>query len=338
MPNLAKICILFCGGTIAMRVDPKSNALVPSTSTQELINLIPDLAAIAQVSTEYVTNVDSSNIMPRNWVEIARRIEKLYDQYDGFVVTHGTDTMAYTASALSFLLQGLSKPIIFTGSQRPLEDKLGSDARNNLIFATTFATLDIAEVCIFFGFELMRANRVRKFSQFDFDAFKSFNLPALGKIGLRPSLAEHRQKRSKRQLSNVVNLDKKVFLLKYFPGLDPHIISNVIDMGYAGIVIEGVGAGNLPSEVDFASAIKAALTRGVPVVMTTQCIVGAAEMHIYEVGKLIEQSGAISVLDMTCEAALSKLAWALTQSNDIIKISNLMRNCLVGEISSEILD
>lgn len=330
LPNL---CLLFCGGTIAMARDERSGALAPATDPHALLRRVPELASIASIDPVFITNVDSSNVMPQNWLAMARAVAERIDLYDGFVVTHGTDTMAYSASAASFLLQELSKPVVFTGSQTPIDGAVGSDARNNLIFAATFATLDIAEVCIFFGHELLRANRARKFSQFDYDAFKSFNLPPLGKIGLQPKLAEHHIRRAPRQLRTTVENDSKVFLLKYFPGLVPEIMDAVVGAGYHGIVIEGAGAGNLPTTPDFAAAIRRAGDQGVPVVVTTQCIVGSAEMHIYEVGKIAEQAGAISAHDMTSEAALTKLWWCLSQTRDLGQIRSLMQTNLAGEIT-----
>lgn len=335
MNKLPKLCLLVCGGTITMTIDPKNGTLVPSHAAEEIIKLVPELSAIAKIDTVFIANIDSTNVTPNIWFKTAKAIEQRIDQYDGFIVTHGTDTMAYSASALSFLLQGLSKPVIFTGSQAPITDSIGSDAKNNLLFSATFATQDIAEVCIFFGTELLRGNRTRKFSQFDFDAFKSFNLQPLGKIGIRPKLFEHCLKRNRKSLVPVLEMNKPVFLLKYFPGLQPEIIHKIIDSGYAGLVIEGVGDGNLPSQLDFASEIRAAAKRNVPIVVTTQCIVGAAEMYLYEVGKFAEQSGAISGLDLTPEAALTKLMWALTQTQDLAEIRRLIQTNLVGELSDK---
>jgi L-asparaginase type I len=316
-----------------MAKDPASGVLVPSETSSTLLAQVPELKEIADVEAVFVTNIDSSNVLPDLWVRLARLISDKAHAFDGFVVTHGTDTMAYTASALSFLLQGFGKPVVFTGAQMPIAEKFGSDARNNLVFATEFATLDVGEVSIFFGSDLLRANRSRKFSQFDFDAFKSFNCPPIGKIGIRPKLFDHRIRREAGRATAVANLEHKVFLLKYFPGLEPEIISRVVDSGYRGVVIEGVGAGNLPTVINFASEIRRATERGVPVVMTTQCIVGAAEMHIYEVGKLAERNGAISALDMTPEAALTKLMWCLCQTRDVAEIGKLMSRNLAGELS-----
>ncbi|MBX7143283.1 MAG: asparaginase [Oligoflexia bacterium] len=333
MTTSAKLCLLICGGTITMVQDPRTKTLVPSTEIAELTKQVPELASIAKIDSLFVTNIDSSNMLPDTWVRIAEIIVQRAEQYDGFVVTHGTDTMAYTASAMSFLLQGLGKPVVFTGAQMPISEEFGSDARNNLVFAATFATQDIGEVCIFFGAELLRANRARKFSQFDFDAFKSFNTPAIGKIGIRPKLAEHRIRRALPSRLATPHLEQSVYLLKYFPGMKASIIPLIIAQGFRGIVIEGVGAGNLPSVLDFAGEIKRATNSGVPVVMTTQCIVGAAEMYIYEVGKFAEQNGAISAFDMTPEAALTKLMWVLGQTSAIDDVRSLMQRNLAGEMS-----
>ena len=316
-----------------MTHDLETGVLVPST-LDDLFALVPELQTIATFDRVFITDIDSTNMTPALWVTIAKAIAERIDDYDGFVITHGTDTMAYTASALSFLLQGLSKPVILTGAQMPLNDLHGSDAHNNLVFAGRFATEDVAEVAIFFGTELLRGNRARKFSQFDFDAFKSFNIPAIGKIGIRPKLADHRVRRAPRRLLPVVPKLAPVFLLKYFPGMGPEIFAEIVKLKYRGIVIEGVGAGNLPSAPEFQRAIRNVVKKGIPVVMTTQCIVGAAEMFIYEVGKIAEQCGAISALDMTPEAALTKLAWVLTQTKKLPEIKAAMQRSLVGEVGS----
>ncbi|MDZ4786833.1 MAG: asparaginase [bacterium] len=334
MTSLPKLCLVICGGTITMTRDPKSGTLIPAYILSDLLKRVPELETIAEYDTVFVSDIDSTNMTPEIWVRAARVIAEKANDYDGFIVTHGTDSMAYSASALSFLLQGLGKPVIFTGSQTSISEITGSDARNNLIFAAKFAKEDIGEVAIYFGNELLRGNRARKFSQFDFDAFKSFNMPPIGKAGIRPKLAEHRIKRSCQNLKPVPDLKKGVFLLKYFPGLQPNIIGNILKLGYHAMVIEGLGAGNLPTHIDFASEIKRATAAGIPIVVTTQCIVGAAEMHIYEVGKNAEINGAISGLDMTPEAAVTKLHWILSQTTDFAEITKLVQTNLVGELSS----
>lgn len=328
-----KLCLVICGGTITMAPDPLTGALVPSKDINQLLDLVPELKTVADFESLFITAVDSANITPSVWVQIAQAIVERFDDFDGFIVTHGTDTMAYTASALSFLLQGLSKPVILTGAQTPIFQSVGSDARNNLTFSAIFALQDVAEVCIFFGAELMRGNRTRKLSEFDFDAFKSINSPPLGKIGIRPKLADHRIGREHRSLKPVPTLDSRIFLLKFFPGLRPEFFEHILSAGYNGIVIEGFGAGNLPSSAELSTAIRRTVDSGVPVIVTTQCIIGAADMFLYQGGQSAINSGAISARDMTSEAAVTKLYWVLSQTRNMAEIERLMKCCLVGEIS-----
>lgn len=342
MNKLPKLCLVIAGGTITMRQDAPTNSLVPGFDLEQLLRRVPELTQMADWQSVFVCDIDSTNMTPALWVKIARVIAERHDQVEGFIVLHGTDTMAYTASALSFLLQGITKPVIVTGAQTPIYSLGGSDAHNNLVFSARFATQDIAEVCIFFGSELLRGNCTRKYSEYDFDAFKSFNLSALGKVGIRPKLFDHRIKRpsakdqyneAKGKILAPCDLTKPVFLMKYFPGLAPEVIPQLISLGYRGIVIEGVGPGNLPTHIDFPSQIKRASEQGVPIVVATQCIIGAAEMFLYEVGYQAEKSGAISALDMTPESALTKLSWVLEQTSDLSEIKKLMQTNLVGEIS-----
>ena len=330
-----KICLLTCGGTIGMTQDAASGSLVPGNLHQRILELVPELKQYATIDTVFVCDLDSTNIYSPQWLEMAQAIADRYDRYDGFVVTHGTDTMSYSASMLSFLLQNLSKPVIFTGSQKPLTlDQLGH-ARNNLIHAVQFATMDLAEVALCFGTQLLRGNRSLKFSLKDAEAFRSFNVKPLGYTDPKPVLADHRTPRGARNFRHYPEIEDKVFLLKFFPGMRPETLSRIVDAGYRGVVIEAVGAGNLPTTPNYPKYIRYCSEHGVPVVVSTQCSVGKAEMSVYEVGKINEDAGAISAYDMTPVAAFTKLSWVLQQTKDLERIAQLMLKNVAGEISAE---
>lgn len=330
-----KILLVFAGGTMAMNKDSEG-ALRPSITHNQIIDKIPELTEIGDIYTEFVTDIDSTNIDISIWNKIANVIADNYYKFDGFVVIHGTDTMAYTASALSFMLQKLDKPVIFTGSQLPIADKTRSEARSNLLHATHFACMDVAEVCIFFGSKLHRGNRAHKASQFDFDAFRSYNLGILGKVGVKPLLYEHRKVKNDRKLEvNIFNENIKIGLIKFFPGMKHEIISEYLNLGYDGLVVEGVGPGNLPTAEEFTDEIVQATNKSVPIVLVTQCEIGTAELDTYEVGMKAHQAGAISGSDMTTEAAIAKLYWVLSSNqNDLKTVREKVEKEIVGELSS----
>jgi L-asparaginase len=331
--SMNKILILFAGGTMAMEKDEKG-VLKPSKSHDQILKEIPEIENIADIDSLFITDKDSTNIDVKVWNKIGQAIFEAYDDYDGFVVIHGTDTMAYTASALSFMLQNLGKPIIFTGSQLPLADKTRSEARSNLLHATHFACMELAEVCLFFGSNLHRGNRAHKASQFDFDAFRSYNFGDLGKAAIKAVLYEHTRKRKITQpVLNKFDEEKKIGLIKYSPGLTSEIITQFKDLGYNGLVIEGVGPGNLPTQKGFHKKIKESISSGIPVVITTQCELGSVELDAYEVGHNINQSGIINGKDMTTEAAITKLHWCISKYNDMSTIKEVVEEEIVGELT-----
>ncbi len=329
----SKVCLIFTGGTIAMDIASNDHVLAPTDKPPDILKQVPELSEIVNIDAVFVCNIDSSNMTPKEWVRIAQAIYERWDDFDGFVVTHGTDTMAYTASALSFLLQGIDKPIVLTGSQVPLSSHpiSASDARNNLINAFLVAAHEnVTEVCIVFASKILRGNRATKINEFEFEAFTSFNLAPLGRIGLGIKMNDHCIHRQKPSIRFAPNLNEHVMLLKAFPGIQGDVVSTVLlERDYEGIVLEAFGAGNLPlSLVDpVASAVRA----GVAVVICTQCQVGAVELF-YETSKKFLDVGAISALDMTPEATYTKLMWALAQTKDLKEIKYLMQKNLAGEI------
>lgn len=311
----------------------QTGALQPATEAAEIIRDFPQIQRHLQLDFKMLMNIDSSNMQPRNWTEIATKIHQLYDKYDGFVIAHGTDTMVYTATALSYMLQNLSKPVIMTGSLIPLNE-LASDGRNNLIYACLTATLDIAEVCIAFANKIIRGNRAKKFHESFIEVFNSPNYPYLGELGRPTTLFEWRKKRRKRVLTFQPGFDTKISLLKLFPGFDPEIIDRTLDRGARGIVIEGFGPGNMPFlENSIIPKIEKATENGVPVIIANQMERGITNLNVYEAGFIAARAGAISSHDMTTEATVVKLMWALNRTRRPSEIRKIIEKDIAGEIS-----
>ncbi len=333
--NKPKICLLFAGGTIGMVRNSQTGVLQPAANAAEIIRNFPELQKYIQLDFKMVVNIDSSNMTPAHWTTLANTIHKFYDHYDGFVVAQGTDTMAYTCSALSFALQNLSKPIVFTGSLIPLSD-IGSDGRNNLIYACLTAALDIAEVCIAFANKIIRGSRAKKYHESFVDVFHSPNFPYLGELGRPTALYEWRKKRRKRALKFAPNFDPQISLLKLFPGFDPEIMETVFDRKAHGIIIEGFGPGNVPTqETSIIHKIEKATSLGIPVVIANQMEKGSTNLHAYEAGFKAAKAGAISSKDMTTEAAVAKLMWALKKTKNPQEIKKIIEKNIAGELTEQ---
>lgn len=318
-----RIGLIFTGGTITMIQD--GDGLRPPDTPLDFIQEMPELEHLDQYFAEQpkltgykqLFNIDSTNMAPSHWQAIARAIYDDRDAYDGFVVTHGTDTMAYTAAALAFMLRGLDKPVVLTGSQIPLKGHFVLDARNNLINAFRAAALGaqrgLNEVVIMFGSQLLRGTRATKHSVFDFEAFTTFNTPPLGRVGLHFQLNERDFIPAPNQPLWLADaMEPNVALVKLFPGMSPTILDAVIDSGVRGLVIEGFGAGNIPNAGagSLLPPIQRAIERGVVVVIATQAQVGAADLF-YLTGVEFIRAGALSAYDMTPTAAVVKLMWLL---------------------------
>ena len=278
-----------------------------------------------------VANLDSSNLTPDLWAVIARAIFQRMKDFDGFVVAHGTDTLCYTASALAFFLQELNKPVILTGAQVPLEE-IGSDGRANLINAVRVAISELAEVAVVFGSLVIRGTRAKKMSVCDMQAFISVNDVPLGTIGLAIRFSEFARLRSRRKPMLRVFLNDNVAMVPVYPGMNPEIIT-FLARTHKGIVIEGYGAGNIPTgEKSLIPAISTAIAAGVPVVVCTQCIIGSTEMELYQVGRAALDAGAIPAMDMTPETTMVKLMWVLGQTTDVTTIDSMMQKSFIGEL------
>ena len=328
-----RILLITTGGTITMTSGPGGSLASPADRNCHLLEKIPELATLATIEVLPLLNTDSSNLQPGTWVELARAVYDRMREYDGFVITHGTDTLSYTAAAIAFFLQDLGKPVVITGAQIPLEET-GSDGRNNLINAFRTAVADIAEVVVVFGTQIIRGTRAKKTSVFDLQAFTSANAVPLGNIGLSLKFNREVQKRSKRKGLFLPHLDPNVARVPVYPGMKPEIIAYLMKHHH-GIVVEGYGSGNIPTEENsLIPVIRQATAKGVPIVICTQCLVGSTEMELYQVGRAALLAGAIPAMDMTPETTLVKLMWVLGQTSDVRMIDSLMQKSFAGELHS----
>lgn len=308
----------------------KNNTLAPFYKGKDLFKKIPYIGKIANITVNEVLNIDSTNMDPSFWSKLATIISNNYLKYDGFVITHGTDTMAYTASAMSFALGNLNKPIIFTGSQKTIDD-IPTDAERNLINSVIVATLDIAGVLIVFGSKILYGNRSTKMSESNLDAFDSPMLPAVGEISLEIELNNLKFKnRNNNPFFCKADFDKDIISIVVTPGLNILYLEKMLDIS-KGMVLVAYGPGNIPKYL--LPFLKKARKLKKPVVIISQCKKGSTKMHLYEVGLQALKYGAIPGGDMTIESAVTKLMWLLGQNNDLGKINQAFTKCYAGEVS-----
>ncbi len=334
-----RVAILYTGGTIGMKPGPDGYAPEPGHLSR-LMASMPDFSAPevpAYVIREYEPLLDSSNMGPRHWQIIARDIAELYTGFDGFIVIHGTDTMAYTASALPFMLEGLDKPVILTGSQIPLCE-IRSDGRDNLITALMIiARTPVPEVCLCFGNRLLRGCRATKVDAAGFQAFDSPNYPDLGTIGVtirtrRPCMPPE----TARKLTIHALSEARVGALRLFPGISAELVANVLRSPLQGLVLETYGMGNGPSDDRALMAVLAeACGRGVVIVNCTQCLRGAVNQSGYQAGSALAACGVVSGADMTPEAALTKMIYLFSLGLPPEEIRMQMTRNLRGELTED---
>lgn len=331
---MKRLLLLHTGGTLGMTHRDLQGALRPPEEASELLSGLPATRAIADIDVRILFNLDSSNMGIPEWQEIAAVIEAEIDRYDGFVIIHGTDTMVYTASALSFMLSNLPKPVILTGAQRPLSE-IRTDARNNLISALELATMDVPEVGIFFNHSLYRGNRAKKLSIHEFDAFASPNYPALAEVGLEIALNAPAIRRPAGLFRVHREFSDRVLSLRLTPGMDCELLTPFLEGAAEVIVLEAFGAGNVPTgEKSLIPFIERATERGKLVALVSQAPSGTVDLGLYECGVLAARAGAVSCGDMTVEAACVKLMFLLGQLGSSSKVARNVAVPLAGEISS----
>ena len=338
-----KVLLIYTGGTIGMNRNPRTGALEPF-NFESLLSNVPELQ---QVSTEIATfqfnpPIDSSDMSPERWVDLAHVITNNYNLYDGFVILHGTDTMAYTASALSYMLENLTKPVILTGSQLPI-GQVRTDGKENVITSIEIASAKyqdgkamVPEVCIYFNGHLMRGNRTTKQSADNFNAFESFNYGHLADAGV--NINYHTSRILMPDYSKSVQprfvLDSSVIVFTVFPGIQEDLIRHVLmSPKLRSIVMRTYGSGNAPQYPWLMNALKEATGKGKIIVNISQCMAGSVEMGRYDTGYQLKEAGVISGHDSTVESAVTKLMYLQGIYSDWHQVKNYMQRSIRGEIS-----
>ena len=341
MKTKADILLIYTGGTIGMIKDFETGAL-KAFNFDELLQNIPELKLLEHKidTVSFERPIDSSNMKPEFWLQIAYLIEENYEHYDGFVVLHGSDTMSYSSSALSFMFENLTKPVIFTGSQLPIGD-LRTDAKENLITSIQIAGLQrygqpvINEVCLYFEYKLYRANRTTKINAEHFQAFSSPNYPALVESGVHLSVNHEAlwKPNRRRKMKLHTGLNDQIALIKIFPGINRSLLEHIFAKeDLKGVILETYGSGNAPTEEWFVKLLKDSIAKGIIVVNVTQCSGGSVNMGQYETSSQLKKIGVVSGKDITTEAAVVKLMYLLAQDLSPKVFKTIFETSLRGEM------
>jgi L-asparaginase len=337
---MTNVLIIYTGGTIGMINDPKTGVLVPF-NFEQITDHVPELKRLKYKLTVHSFDplIDSSNMSPEIYKELALRIQRDYDLYDGFVILHGSDTMSYTASALSFMIENLDKPVIFTGSQLPVNG-IRTDAKENLITALEIAAerrkgkAMVPEVCIYFDYKLFRGNRSFKYNSEKFEAFRSPNYPILAEAGVYLKFnRNYILKPNSEPVKFHTKLDSAIGILKLYPGISPAIVKSALSAGCKAVIMETFGSGNTSTEKWFLDLLREAIKEGKLILNISQCKVGTVELGRYETSRELREMGVVSGYDMTFEAAVTKLMYLLGNFKSNKKIAEYLETDLRGELT-----
>jgi len=336
-----RLLIIYTGGTMGMHFDPQVKTLVPFDFS-DIAATLPELSRF-HLTLDFIAfrqPIDSSNMKPDHWIALVTLIQEHYQEYDGFVILHGTDTMAYTASALSYMLENLNKPVVFTGAQLPLSE-VRSDARENLVTAIEIAAVRkngnplVKEVCIYFNHALMRGNRAKKLQSSHFDAFLSENYPNLAEAGISIEFNEKvLYQPADGPLKIYTSLEPNVLIVKLFPGITRQVVECLFNTpGLKGVVLETFGAGNAPTDSWLEAILKQASDRGIVVFNVSQCIGGTVFQGRYDTSRQLEASGVVSGKNITSEAAITKLMFVLANKPFSDNVKRALEESVRGEMN-----